>query len=534
MFNHLRAAFVSDALLASALLPGTACGDEAPARAAAVLDEGLRPVKVASLAATDLDERAEADATRTKRLAGAANHLIATLRTEQALFARPADVALTADERDRALALFADVLDHCHAFDGLVRFHLDAWKLHPIPTSPRHVRHFDLGYLAYLEKVALALALVDLAINKPQFEKLFDEGSRTYGIPAGAWARLKWNVVHVDDVAKTLGAHTWRKVLVGAEQELRAQPSWAFVQDRIDERYAAVKATLSTRPMKLFGGNSVDIGVDLAHAAWFPVQAETAEWMGDTKLKRLSSMLISDAQVKEAITRSEPGDVIVERRNWYLSNIGLPGFWPHAALWVGSPDELSTWAMDPAVDAAFGGSFIAHLQRAHPRAWASFSTPDHEGNPRRIIEAVSEGVVFNAAEESIRADYVAAMRPARGKVDKARAIERAFVYFGRPYDFDFDFYTDESLVCSELVFKSWESRKDVQGLQLGLEKVVGRMTLGPNSIVRTFDQQRGTPAEQLAFAWFLDGREREGRAVFADEAAFRASWRRPKWDILQK
>jgi hypothetical protein len=60
------------------------------------------------------------------------------------------------------------------------------------------------------------------------------------------------------------------------------------------------------------------------------------------------------------------------------------------------------------------------------------------------------------------------------------------------------------------------------------------MTLGPNSVVRLFDQQRGTPQEQLAFAWFLDGREREGRAVFADEAAFRASWRRPKWDIVQK
>lgn len=513
---------------------GAACTDATPTRAVAALDERLRRVKLTSLDAAELDARAEGDAARMKRLAGAANRLIATVRAEQALFVRPADAALSADERDRALALFADVLDHCHAFDGLVRFHLDAWKLHPIPTSAPHVRHFDLGYLAYLEKVALALALVDQAINKPQFEKLYDEGSQLHGIPAGAWARLKWNVVHVDDVSKTLGAHAWRKVLAGAERELRSQPSWAFVQDRIDERFGVVKATLTSRAVKLFGGNSLDIGVDVAHAAWFPVQAETAEWMGDTKVKRKSSMLISEAQVHEAIGRSEPGDVIVERRNWYLSNIGLPGFWPHAALWVGSPDELSAWAKDPAVDAAFPGSFIGHLQRQYPQAWAAFLAPDHEGHPRRIIEAVSEGVVFNSAEESIRADYVAAMRPVRSKVEKAKAIERAFFYFGRPYDFDFDFYTDESLVCSELVFKSFEPRAEQEGLRLGLEKVVGRMTLGPNSIVRTFDEQRGTPQEQLAFAWFLDGREREGRAVFADEGAFRASWRRPKWDIVQK
>ncbi len=35
----------------------------------------------------------------------------------------------------------------------------------------------------------------------------------------------------------------------------------------------------------------------------------------------------------------EPGDIIVARQNWYLSNIGLPGFWPHAELYVGTPEE---------------------------------------------------------------------------------------------------------------------------------------------------------------------------------------------------
>jgi hypothetical protein len=508
-----------------------------PEERTSVLD-GLRRVKLDSWQEHDFADRALADANAMKRLAAAANRLSAGIRADRPLFDRPGDAPLSADERARALALFADVLDHCHAFDGLVRFHLDAWKMRPLPTNPQRVRHFDLGYLAYLEKLALALALVEQGINKPQFEKLYDEGSPAWGIPAGAWAKLKWNVVHVEDVAKIVGAHSLRRVMTNAEAALRAGEAgraWSFVHERIDERFSAVRTVLATRAVTQFGGNGIDIGVDVAHAAWFPVQAETAEWMGDTKIKRRDSMLISEAQVKQASALSEPGDVIVERRNWYLSNIGLPGFWPHAALWVGSHDELTAWARDPAIETAFHGSFVEHLARRFPTAWAAYLAPEHDGSPRRLIEAVSEGVVFHAAEESIRADYVAALRPLRSKLEKARAIERAFFYFGRPYDFDFDFYTDESLVCSELVMKSWEPRADLpSGVRLGLERVVGRMTLGPNSIVRAFDQQAGTPEAQLAFAWFLDASERDGRAFFSDEAALRASWRRPKWDLAQR
>jgi hypothetical protein len=490
---------------------------------------------LSSLTPAERDERAAGDAVALRRLASTTNRLGLALAADTALFVRSRDVALSADERVRALTFFASVLDHCHALDAVVRFHLDFWRVNPLTQSSSHARHFDLGFLAYVEKLALALALIDQTINKPQFEKLLDEGSPVYGIPAGAYTRLKWNVVHVDDVGKSLAAHQYFGLLAAEHAKLRQHDAvWGFVQDRLEERYQLVKSTMMTRSAKLFGGNSVDIGVDLAHAAWFPVQAETAQWLGDTKVRRIHSMLITKAQVQEAIGRSEPGDIIVERRNWYLSNIGLPGFWPHAALWVGSPEELAAWSQAPEVVAFFKKPFTAYLSETYPDAWKAYTTPDAEGQPRRILEAVSEGVVFNPAEESIHADYVAAMRPRRSVLEKAKAIERAFSYCGRPYDFDFDFYTDSSLVCSELVFKSYEPRADVEGVTLGLEKVVGRMTLGPNSIVRTFDQQLGTPQEQLSFVWFLDGRETAHTAAFADVDAFRASWRRPKWDIVQR
>ena len=51
---------------------------------------------------------------------------------------------------------------------------------------------------------------------------------------------------------------------------------------------------------------------------------------------------------------------------------------------------------------------------------------------------------------------MAALRPRLPAVEKAAAILRAFGHARRPYDFNFDFRTDATLVCSELIYKVYE------------------------------------------------------------------------------
>ena len=96
-----------------------------------------------------------------------------------------------------------------------------------------------------------------------------------------------------------------------------------------------------------------------------------------------------------------------------------------------------------------GGPLTDALKRRYPAAWESYVSPDASGHARRIMEAVSESVVFASAGHSLGADYIACMRPLRPKREAAMAIERAFDCAGRRYDFDF--HTDAALVCSELV-----------------------------------------------------------------------------------
>ena len=230
----------------------------------------------------------------------------------------------------------------------------------------------------------------------------------------------------------------------------------------------------------------------------------------------------------------EPGDIILERRNWYLSNIGLPGFWPHAAIFAGTQAQiLAAFADVPAVKQAFG-DLNAHFVKVAPKAWATLAELDAGGHAQCVLEAVSEGVVSSSIEHSCAADYVAALRPRLSPVTRVRAITRALTFWGRPYDFNFDFVTDDAVVCSELVVKAYERLgDDDQGLDIPYVELVGRRAVPPTELARAFRDHRQSPERQLDFVFYLEGREVEHRAVVADADALASTCDRPKWDIVQ-
>jgi len=253
--------------------------------------------------------------------------------------------------------------------------------------------------------------------------------------------------------------------------------------------------------------------------------------MGDLRTTGRPS-LISDQQVRETRARLEPGDIILERRNWYLSNLGLPGFWPHAALYTGDLSELDAYFQG--ADKLEGRSFASWLSERLPRAYSGYHVKGSAGHLPSVVEAVSEGVIQHEFEVSGAADYLAILRPRLARARKLEAVLTALSYLGRPYDFDFDFLTDSSLVCSEVVVKAYEPRDNQPGLRFQLGLTAGRLVVSPTDIATTFDRQYHTPEQQLEFVAFLDGVEASHSAVARDVVAFRQSVHRPKWDIVQE
>ena len=193
-----------------------------------------------------------------------------------------------------------------------------------------------------------------------------------------------------------------------------------------------------------------------------------------------------------------------------MSNAFLPGFWPHAALYVGTHDDLKRLG-------------ITEEQVVRDRL-KKYLSPAHDGERKVVIESISEGVSFSSLSEATRADYIAVLRPRLSKEQKAEAIVRAFSHQGKPYDFEFDFQTADKLVCTELVYQSYSEMIDFP-----LKKLMGRWTLPAVEMARKYRDEKDKPNQQLDLVLFLDTPRGSQKAVFLeDDFEFRKSVERPK------
>jgi hypothetical protein len=489
-------------------------------------------------------ETARHDLVSLQQFVGGMKNVMARVGTNRKLFATKSDAVYTAEQKQTLLSTWGSLFAYFSATEGLRQKYWDFIKLPA--TDPRHAWGFLLTHTALTALLAHGLGFADLTLNNKQLETLLDEANEEYGVPQGAFAAFKAKAIHVVTSTQLFTGDTYG---VAAVPLLRRQkeandPSvkWAVDEMKADGKVA--KAALVKNGGKLFFGNAKDIVVDNSANAIFPAQKTFAEWMGDTRVARIGKPLITRADVDTLVLpKLEPGDIVVSRQNWFLSNIGLPGFWPHAMLYVGTAadlaksldadPEVSAWAQAQVEKAP---NFTALLSKRFPSKWKSYAEgQDFQGHgPIRVIESISEGVSFTAVEHAFGVDYLGALRPRLSKLDKAKAIERAFNYQGRPYDFDFDFFSDTSLVCTELVYKAYQPSADRRGLTIELVDVAGRRTLPANEFVKRYDAEHESKNPQLDFVVFLDGREKEGKAVLADEATFRGTFKRLKWDIAQK
>ncbi len=128
-----------------------------------------------------------------------------------------------------------------------------------------------------------------------------------------------------------------------------------------------------------------------------------------------------------------PGDVFITRHDDAMSNLFLPGFWPHGALYIG----------DKAARKALGVGFA--------QDWQASTTDDGIC----ILEAKKDGVLLRRLEDTLHVDAFVVLRPNLAQADIAKALNRGLSHTGKLYDFIFDFGTADRLVCTEVIYRAF-------------------------------------------------------------------------------
>ncbi len=435
--------------------------------------------------------------------------------------------SLTNDEREMLRESWAQLI-FFHLQLNVVIQELEA-KIDQSEDAFLNDEYFTVMYAAYLSQYRSGLEFIRSMRRIPTTDKVLNEPYEELAIELNSFAQIKYDYLHIQKFAEYSGYKL-------QAMTKKVQGSLLIEGIEADDDYVAdfnrYKGTLYTIK------NAGKITANVLYKGYFPLQKNISEWMGDERVARGEEFLINQDQIKIIHKQLKAGDVLIERREWYLSNIGLPGFWPHAAFYIGRPEERSDLEQDKEVqewvrsEGILSGSFEELLANKYPEVYKESQGQDDHKYDYRILEAMSEGVVFTSLEHSANADSLAVIRPRLANVDIAKGIITSLKYKGRPYDFDFDFRTDSTVVCSELVYYAYQPTKSKKGIHFPVTTTLGRPVVTPNNIIKDLAETYGTDKQQFDLVVFLDGNDKKREAVFSDMDTLKTTWNRPKWFIF--
>ena len=227
------------------------------------------------------------------------------------------------------------------------------------------------------------------------------------------------------------------------------------------------------------------------------------------KFSTRKKWLITKENIKKYLEIAEPWDILLTRWNWNASNITIPGFWKHMSLYLWNWKFLKKHFWDKKYD------FLKVVKDDY----------------HYIIEATGKWVEIKRIEKLLlHNDYLWVSRTKFSKEKILNSIKKAISFYGLAYDFIFNFYSNNNVVCSELVLKSYAKRdKDDDWITVKLEKIKWSLTYPPQSFISKIKQDKN-----LEFVFFLDSIEKTWENFISNENEFFKTQKRPRFSFLLK
>lgn len=415
---------------------------------------------------------------------------------------------------ENAWVSYVDVL---FELDLLKERYKSFYQLSSVTKRDLHRKAFENGFASFLSQHLYTLELVK-TVQDPNVITFLNQSLLEQGIQSGTFDMLQDRVTDADELLRINTGRAYYKLIKNDKSELNSLIDNNL--EALDNAAESYTQLFVDKPLKFLEKNSFDL--------WFPIQKQAAIQISYVRTSN-RDYHITPKVINKYKDLFVPGDVLLERREWHATNVGIPGFWTHGALYIGTLEQMNEYFND--IPELKGLSFEEYLKGKNTKAYESLRATDDDGYNYAVIEAKRPGVILTSLEYTTNADSLSVLRVKGTTVyDHFKIVTQALSHLGKPYDFDFNFVTDDALVCSELVYKAYNG---ITQLNIEPQKFNGRTMVAPNQFAEKFAHEYGKKNEELELILFLDGNEKQKTATEKGADVFVETWQRPKWHIVK-
>ena len=307
-------------------------------------------------------------------------------------------------------------------------------------ASREQIGEFTLAYAATLILVDAARSLRDLFGKNDLVRRKLNEAFDDFRITAGSFDEIQLSLTDPGNALQIKNANQFYEqnhdYIQACSEDDETLASVVAVIEKLSDATDVGKRKYLKARVKELGRNTRDrVLLGNLNKAIYAILELGGRAVSNlsTSPEHVPALPTKIAQQIQALL--QPGDVIVTRKEHAMSNYFLPGYWPHVAMYVGD---------------------------------------------QQVVEAMKDGVRVREMSSPFGNDSVAVIRPVLDTEIIQQAIGRARSHVGKPYDFDFDFTRADRLVCTEVVYRSYEG---LGAMQFSLVRRAGRQTVSAEDLL---------------------------------------------------
>ncbi|MEN8693963.1 MAG: YiiX/YebB-like N1pC/P60 family cysteine hydrolase [Akkermansiaceae bacterium] len=327
------------------------------------------------------------------------------------------------------------------------------------PDEKEQRQVFGLSFCAAAMLVRCGSFIVNLAHARPVLWKKLDEAEPRYGLERKNFTRLyrstsslRWMWVYTEAIRYyESNREEIQEALISGGMASAAE--WLSAEEPFFEknRSSLIRRRLSYRLHSIVRRHTS--GYKKVMFQIFRMGGSVIAELKQPFKKQVLRKRVTSEVLAEVKRHLRAGDVIVTRHEDALSNLFLPGYWPHAAYYIGDAIERDHLGIEPT---------------------------DANNGRISVLEAKKDGVLYRTLEETLAVDAFVVIRPRIKDAHLREALSRAMTHEGKLYDFVFDFRNADRLVCTEVIYRAYHG---VGNFSFALSHRSGRHCLSAEDIL---------------------------------------------------